>query len=398
MLPVTSGLVALQAPAALDPKADLPSRILMLKWGENDTAQGPVKVGEKTLAASRLWSGLGFGDVVIDFNHNTVPGHPSYRGEPAMIGARQATLSVVPNVGLVFDNIQWTDEGRKFREHYPDLSPTVKLDDDGEVIFCHSGALCRNGATKDLHLFSAESTTQICGETTLADKLLTLDAELFTTLSAMATKEKKEPAYAPKTATVHKPGTYMLNTDLLKSILKLPADATDDDVNSALEAFGKAGDEATDPNAGTDTTTPASAGADTGDMKALSASLKTFTASLSKFEVAAKKVTELETKFTTLTASMEASERQAIVDAAEAQGKQVPTEWLPDKDGKGGLPNTQLRTLCATLPEIIPLSARTPRVVKLATAGNADGLTSTEREVMRNMGLEETTWKKHNAA
>jgi len=44
-----AGLIALQAPERIDPAAELPSRIVMLKWGSNETAQGPVTVGMKTL-------------------------------------------------------------------------------------------------------------------------------------------------------------------------------------------------------------------------------------------------------------------------------------------------------------------------------------------------------------
>src|SRR5438128_2728790 len=93
-----TGLIALEAPVKLDAAGELPQRIVMLKWGDNESAEGVVKVGPKTLAASKLWDGLGFGEVVIDFNHNTVPGHASYRGEPAMVGARKCALSVVPGV------------------------------------------------------------------------------------------------------------------------------------------------------------------------------------------------------------------------------------------------------------------------------------------------------------
>jgi hypothetical protein len=62
-----------------------------------------------------------------------VPGHPAYNGEPAKVAARSATLSVVPGQGLVFSDIQWTPEGEANKQHYPDLSPAVMLDDDGEV-------------------------------------------------------------------------------------------------------------------------------------------------------------------------------------------------------------------------------------------------------------------------
>ena len=165
-----SGLIALQAPSRLAQTGELPARILMMKWGENETAEGIMTVGLKTLQASTVWDSLGFGQVAIDFNHNTVPGHPSYQGEPAPIAA-MATPRVIEDEGLVFDDIIWTDEGRKNRQHYPDLSPAIKLDDQGEVIFCHSGALARNGAVKDLHLCAASALSP-----DLVAKLLTLSA------------------------------------------------------------------------------------------------------------------------------------------------------------------------------------------------------------------------------
>ncbi len=95
------GLVALQASSRIAPTGELPTRILMMKWGENDTAEGPMTVGMKTLQASTLWDSLGFGEVAIDFNHNTCPGHPSYKGEPAKIAA-----VCTPRVGGKLDDAQ----------------------------------------------------------------------------------------------------------------------------------------------------------------------------------------------------------------------------------------------------------------------------------------------------
>lgn len=363
-----AGLIALDSPAALPQTGALPSRIVMLSWGENQTAQGPVTIGPKTLAASKLWPELGFEEVAIDFNHNTVPGHPSYQGEPAKIAA-MSSLSVVEGVGLVFDGIAWTPDGVANRDHYKDLSPAVKLDEAGEVIFCHSAALARNGAVKGLHLFSAESIPA-----DLAAKLTTLMA-------------KADPAYSVKTATVHKPGTYMVNTDTLKKILSLPADATDDDINAALDKLSAA------KGASASEETPA-ADAGAGDVKALSAQLGQALKELKELKELAGKGAKASEDLTTLTARLEASERELIVTEATAAGKQIPDAWLPDKDGKGGLPNAQLRTLCATLPEIIPLSARTPKNLK--TTDGKPVLTATEKEVCRGMGLSEEQYLKHN--
>jgi phage I-like protein len=367
------GLVALEAPTKLDPNAALPSKIVMLKWGDNETAEGNFRIGPKTLAASALWDDLGYGEVAIDFNHNTVPGHPSYKGEPAPIAA-MAALSVVENVGLVFDAIQWTPEGQANKTNYRDLSPTVARDESGEVIFCHSGALCRNGATKGLHLFPADTLSS-----DITDTISTLNAQLFTLMA----KETAAPTHTVKTPSVHKPGTFMINTDLLKQILKLPADATADDLNAALDALAKgtAGGGGDEPDAGADT-------ADTATVKALSAQI----AALGK---GIKILTgNFEGQVAALNARFEAGERKAVVDAATAEGKIVPAEWLPGQDGKGGLPIEQLRTLCATLPEIVPLSARTPANIK--TVQGKEVLTAVDREVMRTMGISEDAWKKHN--
>lgn len=63
---------------------------------------------------------LGYSEVAIDFNHNTVPGSPAYKGEPATI-ADMATPRVVEGEGLVFENVRWTPEGIAHRAHYPDV-------------------------------------------------------------------------------------------------------------------------------------------------------------------------------------------------------------------------------------------------------------------------------------
>lgn len=335
------GLIALQAPVKLGATGEMPTRLVMMKWGENETAQGPMTVGLRTLQASKLWDGVGYGDVVIDFNHNTVPGHPSYQGEPAKVAAH-ATPRVIEGEGLVFENIRWTPEGIANREHYPDLSPAIKLDESGEVIFCHSAALARNGAVKDLHLFSAEAIPA-----PLAEKLKTLSAEPTKT-------------------------TTMIDLAALKKLLKLPDDATEEDINKAIAELMK-----------------------TGEAKPDAAEVTALTATLTKVMKAI--ADELRGQITTLNARIDGQERAAIVDAATAAGKVVPKEWLPDDTGQGGLPNDQLRTLCATLPEIVPLERRTPSKIVTLNAG-ANVITDADRAVMKQLGFSEEQWKKAGAA
>lgn len=329
------GIVTLQASARLDAAADLPTRIVMMKWGVNDTAEGPMTVGLKTLQASALWEGIGFGEVAIDFNHNTVPGHPSYQGEPAPIAA-MATPRVIEGEGLVFDNIRWTAEGRAHREHYADLSPAIKLAEDGEVIFVHSGALARNGAVPGLHLCSALPAD-------LAARLRTLSATQPTIPTTMQ--------------------------DLLKKLLKLPADATEADITKALEAAISAAE------------TPVE---NVEEIKAMNANL---TKAINLVRA------ELKGEITTLNARFDARERELVIEQAASTGRQIPKEWLPDEKGEGGLPIAQLRTLSASLPITIPVERRTPTNIVTLNA-NPDGLTAEDREVAKQLGISEDRMKK----
>jgi hypothetical protein len=129
----------------------LPERLRLLKWGDNPAVGGSVRVGMATLAAAAIWPQLGHGTVTLDFNHNTVPGHENYEGHKART-AGTGTPRVIAGDGLYLENIEWSEDGKTFSGHYKDISPTVKQDEAGEVIFLHSVALARNGAVHELRL------------------------------------------------------------------------------------------------------------------------------------------------------------------------------------------------------------------------------------------------------
>ncbi len=170
------------------------------------------------------------------------------------------------------------------------------------------------------------------------------------------------------------PITTMIDTSILKGILKLSADATDEDVNTALKALAAEAAKQPDP------------------LKPASTDITTMTAALTKAIDIVK--AELKGEITALNARLDGQVRDTIVAEAVQTGREVPAEWLPDKDGKGGLPNDQLRTLCATLPITVPLDRRTPaNVITL----NATIETSAEKEVRKQLGISEEQWKKHNA-
>ncbi len=327
MLRIPHGrLIALRASGRIENAENLPNRIVLLKWGENETIDGPVKVGQHTLSSlSANQAKFGFDDVVLDFNHNTVPGHPNNKGEPAFIAAT-GQLKVLSGEGLVLENIKWTDKGKEHVAHYPDLSPAVQLDDSGEVIFCHSAALCRQGKVKDLHVFSVSFGDQPAASTTTKPAVQTM-----------------------QTIVVSK---NAVDLDRLRKILSLSAEATVEDINQALVALEATPDK---PVAG-------------------------LTAEFSK-------------QIKALSARFDNIERAGIVGDALSKGRIVPKEWLPDDNGEGGLPIAQLRTLCATLPEIVPLDQRTPEKIKdfsaLTPANTAD------EQVRKNMGISKETWDKY---
>jgi len=141
---------------ATGPQAELPTRILVGKWGRNPSVKGDYLVNETTARTLPLaLKKVNFDTVALDFEHNTVPGSPAYRAEaePRKVAAH-GTLSVVPGEGLYFEPTTWTPEGKTAVHggHYPDLSPAIVTNDAGEVVFVHSVALCRQGATEDLRL------------------------------------------------------------------------------------------------------------------------------------------------------------------------------------------------------------------------------------------------------
>ena len=151
------GLVALKAisNAALADNHQLPTRLKLLNWGQNDTTKGPVLVGDATLqhlAANQAREG--YDHVALDYNHNSLPGHPNFQPDPREVAAYGA-VEVVAQDGLYLTGIDYTPSGLAKARNYRDLSPTPLLNQDGEVIFLHSVALCPQGAVKDLSFFSA---------------------------------------------------------------------------------------------------------------------------------------------------------------------------------------------------------------------------------------------------
>jgi phage I-like protein len=142
---------------ALQSAPNLPSRLKLLSWGRNESTKGPVIVGDKTAQVlPAIQPQLGFGKVALDFEHNTVPGTEAHKEsvEPRPVAA-YGVPKVVPGDGLYLEDIEWTPRGRTEALNFADLSPAVKQDADGQVVFIHSAALTRNGSVHELSFYSA---------------------------------------------------------------------------------------------------------------------------------------------------------------------------------------------------------------------------------------------------
>jgi phage I-like protein len=149
------GLVALKAisNAALAAQ-QLPSRLKLLNWGRNETTKGPVLVGAATLAhLAANQARAGYDHVALDYNHNSLPGHPNFQPDPREVAAYGA-VEIIAQDGIYLTGIDYTPSGLANALNYRDLSPTPLLNQDGEVIFLHSVALCPQGAVKDLSFYS----------------------------------------------------------------------------------------------------------------------------------------------------------------------------------------------------------------------------------------------------
>ena len=322
-------LLCLRAPGLHMPQfdpaqdAELPKRLLVLPWGINQTTQGPVVCNETTLNVLLSNNAArGFDRPVLDFEHNSEPTSPTYKGEPVDI-AGHGPLEVEMSKGVYMLMAHWTPEGTKSASggQYPDLSPVVALNDKNEVVALKSVALCRHGATPGLVFLSAATPAQDAPTTT--SKPSRRSTPTTRRLSTM----DKPPANADELVAA------------LRSLLNLAADASPEDVMAGLTAAMEAKAKPVESD----------------DMKNLSATLTTLNATIKAQGEQLK----------TLSASHDASARGEILAAATREGKQVPKM-------AASLPLDQLKLLCAELPVTVPMHAQTPENVRMLAADGTE--------------------------
>ncbi len=137
----------------------LPSRLKIFDWGDNKSTDGVFRAGSKT--ATNLPGNqkrLGFERVAIDFDHCTVPGHPTQKellknGQPPLVFG-YGTVNVEEGKGIFLEDVTWTPLGMQHAKNFEDLSPALR-DENGEVTMIHSVALTPNGKISGLQFFSA---------------------------------------------------------------------------------------------------------------------------------------------------------------------------------------------------------------------------------------------------
>ena len=144
----------------IDKSKDLPSELKILGWGVNESTKGPVILSDKSVRVLELnQKTTGFEEVPLDFEHNSISGSPHWTPGAQDIAA-YGTPDLVPGKGLYLKNLKWTPIGKEKARNYIDLSPAVKTDNEGNVVWVDSCALTTNGSVYNLHTFSADGSEE----------------------------------------------------------------------------------------------------------------------------------------------------------------------------------------------------------------------------------------------
>ena len=200
----------------------LPTRIQLLKWGVNDSTEGPVIVNDLTLSSfADMQRKIGRESAPLDFEHNTVPGTPEYNRthEPRAIAAMGRPV-VVQGEGIFLESLSYK-VGEDIVKNFEDVSAAPLLNKDRVVVGLHSAALTRTGAVYGAH-FAAEDVLKLAGDgITLAAFSSKISASL---LGADASKQQ----------TKNMPEKY-LSIAALAAMVGLEANAEESAVTEALK-------------------------------------------------------------------------------------------------------------------------------------------------------------------
>lgn len=154
-------LTALNGSSVSFDREHLPARLKIFNWGANPTPDGDIVVDDVSVAAlNKQISADTFRRIVVDFEHQSLKGHPNYVRAPRH-NAAHGDIEVVPGEGIYLTALSWTPRGVEHGADYCDLSPVAvhtKRKAPGEpatLLGILSVALCDNGAVKGISAFSA---------------------------------------------------------------------------------------------------------------------------------------------------------------------------------------------------------------------------------------------------
>ncbi len=319
---------------------ELPMRLKIAKWGTDTTQKGKVTCNATTAAVLiRNQDATKRRRVALDFQHNTVEGSPTYGGEPAKVAAF-GDVEMVPGDGVYLSAIEWTPEGKDaaLGGHYPDVSPAVKLNEQGEIIWVHSAGLVRQGEIDGLTLFSA------------ADEIGSLIAQCTTD--------------DPQTTDMDIKATRdLLNLFCGMAGVSIPETATIEE----MQGLAKTGAAKLQAAIGTQ---QGKAAAD--EVTTLAASVK-----------------DLQTELAGLRKEQTAAKKAAIIAVASAAGKIIPFDAAQIE----GMSVEVFSAIVDKLPAgQVPVEA----IGGGKVTGGVVTFSAADREVMKSLGLTEEQWKKAN--
>lgn len=198
---------------------ELPKRIKIFNWGANPSDKGVFKVTPLTIAAlQKQVADKSYERIVVDFEHNSLKGHPNYQPPPRH-HAGYGNVEAIAGDGVYLSAVDYTPAGKRYARDNSDISPVPVHTDDGTIIGLISCALLPNGSLHNVTYFSAElpqaalSANHQTKETEMADitaleasldKLTSENQTLRTELTALS---GKLPDAAKLTALESKSGT-----------------------------------------------------------------------------------------------------------------------------------------------------------------------------------------------
>lgn len=336
LVPLALGMAAFAA----DGEA-LPQRILIAKWGENTArSQGEkFKVGQQTLKLlNHEQARRGWDAVALDYDHQSVPGHPNFKDHPREYAAKNGRVEVVENEGLYYLPGEYTPSGKQHASSYQDVSGYFMLDPrTREVIAVKSVALCEHGDVAGAEFVEAAIAAAALGE---------LPEEVINVLT------------------------------FAKDLLELEDDADAEDIADGLEALLREKNQITQPTQKLKSTM---------DAETKNAIDKLTEQNVETNKQIASLATSLTSLVATQTLNQHNQEVDAVLAAAVQEGKVVP-DSLKQKDASGRyvLAASTIGDVVKSIPATEPVEFTTPAHLAAAVKSQTNSAT---KEVALALGI-----------